>query len=270
MPRISTIVITFNEERNIARCLQSVETFSDEIIVLDSNSTDQTVEIARGLGARVITNDWPGYGKQKQLALEHATHSWVFSIDADEEVSPELGREIRSLDFSMDGYEMPRAVWYLNRWIKHGVWYPGYILRLFRRDKGSFTDDAVHEFVRVSGKVGRLHGDLLHYTYRDIHHHIEKMNDFTLIAAREMNEKGRRAGFRHIAVYPLLEFFKVYISKRGFLDGLAGVVVSVFHAFYVCLKYAKLHELGLRSQSLDADHLHSTDKTDTGTGDDGQ
>jgi hypothetical protein len=176
--------------------------------------------------------------------LENATHPWIFSIDADEEVSPELSSEIQSLDFSQDGYEMPRTVWYLNRWIKHGVWYPGYILRLFRRDRGSFTGDAVHEYVRVSGNVGRLRGDLLHYTYRNIHHHLEKMNEFTTIAAREMFDENRRAGVGQIAVYPFLEFLKVYFSKRGFLDGLAGFVIAVFHSFYVFLKYAKLLELG--------------------------
>jgi glycosyltransferase involved in cell wall biosynthesis len=200
MPKISTIVITFNEEDNITRCLDSVTAFSDEIIVVDSNSTDRTVELARRHGARVITNDWPGYGKQKQLALEQAEHPWVFSIDADEEVSSELAAEIKSLDFCENGYDMPRSVWYLNRWIKHGVWYPGYILRLFRRDKGAFTDDPVHEYVRVSGPVGRLRGDLLHYTYSDIHHHMDKMNAFTTISARDMFQEGRRIRDRRVSL----------------------------------------------------------------------
>ncbi|MEJ2722609.1 MAG: glycosyltransferase family 2 protein [bacterium] len=248
MARISSVIITFNEEKNIARCVGSVAPFSDEVIVVDSNSTDRTVEIAKGLGARVFTNPWPGYGRQKQWALEKATRPWVFSIDADEVVSPELAAEIQSLDFSRDGYEMPRAVWYLNRWIRHGVWYPGYILRLFRRDKGSFSDDPLHELVRVKGRIGRLRGDLLHYTYRDINHHLAKMNEFTTIAARQMFEDGRRAGVLQIAAYPFLEFLKVYVSKRGFLDGLAGFVIAAFHAFYVFLKYAKLRELRLCSR----------------------
>ncbi len=247
MPKISTVVITFNEEGNIGRCLRSVASFSDEIIVVDSNSTDRTVEIARDHGAQVFTNTWPGYGKQKQWALNKVAHPWVFSIDADEEVSPELATEIASLDFSKDGYEMPRAVWYLNRWIKHGVWYPGYILRLFRRDKGLFSEDPVHELVRVSGTVRRLRGDLLHYTYRDINHHLEKIEEFTTIAARQMFEEHRRAGVAHVVAYPFLEFLKVYISKRGFLDGLAGFVIAVFHSFYVFLKYAKLRELRMSS-----------------------
>jgi glycosyltransferase involved in cell wall biosynthesis len=232
MTEISTIVITYNEEDNIERCLTSVGPFSKEIIVVDSNSTDRTADIARGLGARVVSNDWPGYGRQKQFALENASHPWVFSIDADEEVSPELCAEIQALDFAHDGYEMPRRVWYQKRWIKHGVWYPGYVL---------------HESVRVSGSIGRLGGDLLHYSYRDIRHHLDKVNEFTTLAARQMLEQKRRAGAHHMTVLPFLEFFKVYIIKRGFLDGLAGLMIAAFHSFYVFLKYAKLREMILRS-----------------------
>lgn len=251
MPRISTIVITYNEEDNIERCLRSVAPFSDETVVVDSFSTDRTVEIARRCGARVISSEWPGYGKQKRIALKHATHEWVFSIDADEEVSPELCAEIKTIDFTHDGYEMPRSVWYLNRWIKHGVWYPGYVLRLFRKDKGQFTDDAVHEFVRVSGSVARLQSDLLHHTYHDIHHHLDKMNEFTTLAARQMLERRQRAGIPQIVFFPFLEFFKCYVTKRGFLDGFPGLAVSVLHGFYVFLKYSKLYEMCSRSPRPD-------------------
>lgn len=247
MAGISTIVITYNEEDNIERCLSSVAPFSEEIVVVDSNSTDRTVEIARGLGARVIVNEWPGYGKQKQLALESASHPWVFSIDADEEVSSELCAEISALDFAHDGYEMPRRVWYQNRWIKHGVWYPGYILRLFRKSRGSFTNDIIHESVRVSGSIGRLRGDLLHYSYRNIRHHLDKVNEFATLAAKQMFEQNRHAGIHNITVFPFFEFLKMYVIKRGFLDGLAGFMIAVFHSFYVFLKYAKLREMALRS-----------------------
>ena len=251
MPTISTIVITHNEESNIERCLRSAAPFSDEMIVVDSGSTDRTVEIARGCGARVITNEWPGYGRQKQFALAQATHEWVFSIDADEEVSPGLIREIQELDFSHAGYEMPRPVWYLNRWIRHGVWYPGYIIRLFRRDAGQFSEDTVHEAVELSGPVGRLKNDLLHYSFRDIDHHMEKMNEFTTLAAAQRHEEGRRAGVRHIVFTPFLEFLKVYFSKRGFLDGVAGFVIAFFHSVYVFEKYSKLYELGLNADAPD-------------------
>jgi glycosyltransferase involved in cell wall biosynthesis len=243
MPEISTIVITYNEERNIQRCLESVVPFSDEIVVVDSGSTDRTVEISRRYATRVISHEWLGYGRQKRLAMEHSTCPWVFSIDADEEVSSALGAEILSLDFEVDGYEMPRKAWYLNRWIEHSGWYPGYILRLFNRERGSFTDEIVHEYVDVSGKVGRLKNDLYHYSYRNVAHHVEKMNDLTTLAARQMDEQDRRAGIHNIAFYPFFEFLKVYFWKKGFLDGLAGITISALHAYYVFLKYAKLYEI---------------------------
>lgn len=247
MPRISTTVITFNEERNIERCLRSVAPVSDEILVVDSQSTDRTVEIAREFGARVITNPWPGYGRQKQFALENASHPWVFSIDADEAASPELCEEIRTLDFSRDGYEVPRKVWYMDRWIRHGVWYPGYVLRLFNRANASFSDDIIHESARVTGTVGRLRSDLLHYSYRNVAHHAKKIDEFTTLAARQMFERGRRAGVGHVVVLPLIEFLRAYVVKRGFLDGRAGFVIARMHALYVLQKYTRLRDLQLGS-----------------------
>jgi len=243
---ISTIVVCYNEERNIVRCLESCRSFSDEIIVVDSHSTDRTVELARPLATRVITHDWLGYGLQKQLALSHATRDWVFSIDADEAVSPELQVEIPSLDFAHDGYWMPRRTFYLGRWIRHSGWYPGYILRLFRRDRGRFTDEPLHEHVVVEGRTRRLSSDLLHYSYRSVSHHLQKMNDFTTLAARKMHDQGRRAHLRQMTVTPVLEFGKVYVLRRGFLDGFAGLVIALLHAYYVFLKYAKLWELDQR------------------------
>jgi glycosyltransferase involved in cell wall biosynthesis len=242
MPGISSIVITFNEEQNIRRCLESVAPFSDEIIVVDSLSTDRTVEIAREYATRVVEHEWLGYGRQKQLALDQARGEWVFSIDADEVVSPELAEEIGSLAPDCDGYEVPRLVWYLGRWIRHSGWYPGYVLRLFRRQAARFSEDAVHESVQLAGPRRRLRGDLLHYSYRDVAHHVAKINDFTSLAARQMDERGRRAGLVSLALTPGMEFLKVYLLRRGFLDGYPGLVVSTLHAWYVFLKYAKLRE----------------------------
>lgn len=245
---ISTILITFNEENNIGRCLESVKPFSDEVIVVDSGSTDRTVDIAREHGARVFQRDWPGYGPQKQYALEQATSPWVFSIDADEVVSPELCSAIQSLDPYRYGYQVARPVWYLGQWIRHSGWYPGWVTRLFRRESGAFTDEIVHESVRVSGSVGRLRGDLLHYSYRDISHHIDKMNGLSTLAAEKMYRRGRRAGFLSLLVVPWLQFNKTYFLRRGFLDGRAGVVVSLLHSVYVFLKYAKLRELQMHPE----------------------
>ncbi len=243
MSRISTVIIAFNEEERIQRCLESVVAFSSEIIVVDSLSTDRTVEIAREYATRVIEQEWLGYGRQKQFAVDSATQPWVFSIDADEVVSPELCREIQGLALDCDGYEVARPVWYLGRWIRHSGWYPGYVLRLFRRDSASVSDDAVHERVQVPGRTRRLRGDLLHYSYRDVAHHIEKMNEFTTLSAQQMYERGRRWGLASMLLKPFFEFQKVFLLKRGFLDGFAGLVVSVLHAYYVFLKYAKLWEL---------------------------
>ncbi|HEU4364532.1 MAG TPA: glycosyltransferase family 2 protein [Candidatus Krumholzibacteria bacterium] len=242
------MVITLDEELNIERCLRSVSPFASEVLVVDSGSRDGTVEIATRLGARVIHHPWPGYGPQKRFAVEHAVHDWVFSIDADEEVSPALAAEIASLDFALDGYDVPRAVRYLGRWIRHGIWYPGYVTRLFRRDRGAFTDDAIHESVRVSGRTGRLRADLFHYSYRDVDHHLAKMNEFTTLSAQKMFAERRRAGALRLALLPPLEFLRAYAAKGGLLDGYPGLVIALFHAHYVFLKYAKLRELWLRAE----------------------
>ena len=247
MPKFSAVVITYNEERNIKRCLDSVASIADEMLVVDSNSTDQTTAIATDCGARVITRDWPGYGEQKRFAVESAANDWVFSLDADEVVSPELAGEVQSLDFAKSGYEVPRRVWYLGRWIKHGGWYPGYVLRIFRRDKGQFNNEIVHEGVEIEGPVGKCDHDLLHYSYRDVAHHVDKINEFTTLAAEQMFAKGRRASLGKITVNPFFEFLKVHVQKGGFRDGLPGVAVSTLHAYYVFLKYLKLYELQSKS-----------------------
>ncbi|MCH7548891.1 MAG: glycosyltransferase family 2 protein [Candidatus Krumholzibacteriota bacterium] len=240
---ISTILITRDEEKDIERCLKSVRPFSDEIIVVDSGSTDRTVEIARAHDARVIEHEWLGYGPQKQLALEEAAQPWVFSIDADEVVTPALCQEIQTVARDCDGYEVARRVWYMGRWIRHSGWYPRYVIRLFRRDRGSFTGDAVHESVRIRGRTRRLREDLLHYSYRDVDDHMERINDFTTLAATQMFGRGRRSGLIRMVVTPWLQFHKVYILRRGFLDGFAGLVIALLHSMYVFLKHAKLREL---------------------------
>ena len=267
MEKLSTLIITYNEERNIERCLRSVLPISDEVLVVDSNSTDRTVEIAVAHGARVITRDWPGYGRQKQFAVEAAANNWIFSVDADEEISPALADEIRNLDFSKNGYEVPRRVWYLGRWITHGVWYPGYVLRMFRRDRGRFTDEIVHESADVPGPIGRFRNDIYHYSYRSVAHHVDKINDFTTLAARQMHGDGRSSSVAKIALYPTLEFLKVYFQKRGFLDGLAGLAVSLLHSYYVFLKYLKLYELQIGAGEADGGReAHDDDDKAVGAG----
>jgi glycosyltransferase involved in cell wall biosynthesis len=246
MVEISTVVITKNEERNLPRCLASVRSFSQEVVVVDSGSTDGTIEVATRAGARVIPQEWLGYGPQKQFALEQARSPWVLSIDADEEVSPELAAELGRLDFSADGYFVARRVWYLGRWIRHGTWNPDWVLRLFRRDRARFTPERVHERVELTGRVARLRWPLYHYSYRDIAHHLAKINEMTSLSAAQMAERGRRAGAIKLVLSPGWEFFRCYVLRRGFLDGDAGLAVAKLHAYYHFLKYAKLRELERR------------------------
>ena len=246
MNQISVIVITHNEEANLARCLDSVKSFAAEIVVVDSASADGTRAIAARFTDRVLIEPWRGYGPQKQFALEQARGPWVFSIDADEEVSPELAREIMALDGSGDGYLVPRVVWYLDRWIRHGVWYPDRVLRLFRRDRARFTLDSVHERVVLQGGAGCLEGALRHYSYRDIAHHVAKLNERASLAASQMAERGQRAGWVRLGLQPGWEFLRAYLLERGFLDGKAGFIVAALHSQYTFLKYARLHEQSVR------------------------
>jgi glycosyltransferase involved in cell wall biosynthesis len=219
-----------------------VKSFAREIVVVDSGSTDGTREVAAGFGARVITQEWLGYGKQKQFALEQASCPWAFSIDADEEASPALAAEISRLDFAAAGYFVARRVWYLGRWIDHGAWVPDFVMRLFRRDKARFTPDRVHERVEVNGRTARLSSPLHHYSYRDVAHHLAKINEMSSLAAAQMAERGRRASWIKLGLSPGWEFFRSYVLRGGFQDGAAGLTVAKLHAYYHFLKYAKLWE----------------------------
>jgi glycosyltransferase involved in cell wall biosynthesis len=243
MQKISTIVITFNEAANIERCLASVRSFSDEIVVVDSFSTDATADIARGYTSHVFQHAWLGYSGQKKFALAQTAHPWVFWIDADEEVSAELQNEITAATFDCDGYQLPRTTRYLDRWILHGTWYPEYVVRLFRKDKGAFTDAKVHERFALQGTIGRLHSPLRHYSYRDISHHVSKMNAFTTLAAGEMAGRGKHASGPDLWLRPLFHFVKGYVFKQGYRDGMAGLIVALLDCYYVFLKYAKLREM---------------------------
>lgn len=244
-PAIAAVVITKNEEANLARCLSSVLGWASEIVVVDSGSTDRTREIAARFTDRVLVREWPGYGLQKQFAIEQATAPWVFSIDADEEASPELSREIAGLPLDVAGYLVPRQVHYLGRWIRYGVWNPDRVLRLFRKDCGRFTPDRVHETVVLEGPVGRLQSPLRHYSFRDLSHHLEKLNDVTTLAALQMHERGRHVGLTRLLLQPGWEFARSYLLHQGFRDGVPGLVVAKLHAYHCFLKYAKLWELGL-------------------------
>ncbi len=239
---LSVIVITRNEAANIRDCLASVA-FADEWIVVDSGSTDGTVEIARAAGARVVeSHDWPGFGPQKNRALAHAQGEWVLAIDADERVTPELAAEIQAVlrDPQHDAYAIPRLSSFCGRFIRHSGWWPDHVVRLFRRDRGRFTDVAVHEKVLVEGSVGTLNAHFLHYTYPDLDSALAKMNRYSTDAARMMHVRGKRAGLASALGHATWTFIRIYILRRGFLDGKHGFVLAMVAMMGSFARYAKL------------------------------
>jgi glycosyltransferase involved in cell wall biosynthesis len=243
MKNISVIIITFNAAATLEKCLSSVADLSDDIVVVDSFSTDNTPAIAGRFTDRFYQQKWLGYSRQKQVALEKTKNDWVLWIDSDEEVSEALKKEIAACDGSRDGYYLNRKTRYLNRWINHCGWSPDYVLRLFRKDRGRFNDAVVHEGIELKGSTNRLTGKLHHYTYRDIRHHIEKMNQFTSLAAEGMAARGKKSGWLKLSFHTVGHFIKTYFIKKGFLDGTAGLIVCILSSCYVFLKYAKLWEM---------------------------
>ena len=256
MPKLSVTVITKNEATDIGAALASVA-FADEIIVVDSHSTDETVAIARQSTDRVFVRDWAGYIDQKNYAAAQAANDWILSLDADERVTPPLADEIKALlqrEPAQQAYRIPRVAWHFGRWIRTTDWYPDYQLRLYDRRSAQWTGRYVHEAVTVRGTVGQLRHELEHYAYRDIADHLETMDRYTTYAARQMYESGRRAGLLQVAGHPPLAFLRNYIARGGFRDGVAGLTISAMNSYYVFLKFAKLWELQnseLRTQNLE-------------------
>lgn len=243
--KLSVTIITRNESANLAAALESV-LWADEIVVVDSESTDDTVAIANRYTPRVIVRAWPGYSAQKNFAAAHASHDWILSLDADERVSPALATEIRALLQSPPraaGYRIPRVTFHLGRWIRTTDWYPDYQLRLYDRTRARWQERLVHESVRVDGAVETLRGELQHYAYRDVAHHLQTMDRYTTLAARQMFDEGRQAGWFDVLIHPRLAFFRNYVLRGGFRDGMPGLIISAMNAYYVGLKFAKLWEL---------------------------
>lgn len=244
MPKLSVTIITFNEAAHIAAALDSVA-WADERVVVDSGSTDDTVAIARAHADRVEVRAWQGYAAQKNYAASIARHDWIFSLDADERVGVALTDEIRALlatEPAVHGYRVPRVTSYLGQWIRSTDWWPDWQLRLYDRRVAHWTRVHVHESVRVPGPVERLRGELLHYPYTDIADHLETIDRYTTMAARELHAGGRRSGFLRIAVHPPLAFLRNYVMRGGFRQGTTGLIVSWLNSYYVLLKFAKLWE----------------------------
>jgi glycosyltransferase involved in cell wall biosynthesis len=241
---ISAIVVCMNEEANIAACLESVR-WCDEVVVIDSFSTDRTVEIARSHADLVIERPWPGMAAQKQFALEQAKGEWILSLDADERCTPQLRAAIGDAlanPGQAAGFEMKRHVFYLGRWIDHGGWYPDWKLRLARRDRARFTGHGPHDRLEVDGPTQRLDAELVHYTYRNFSQHLRTVDRFSDVFAQEWLAAGRRFSLLDALFHPPLKFLDCYVWKRGFLDGWAGFVIALTSAFYVFAKQVKLRE----------------------------
>ena len=251
-PEISAIVVCFNEEDNIRDCLESLR-WCDEIVVVDSFSSDGTVEICRQYTDRVIQRPWAGYRDQKAFAHSQATKDWVMLVDADERVPPELRDEIRDalrrFGSRYAAFLVPRLVYYLGRWWRRGGWYPDYDIRLFRRDLAIWGGSDPHERILVSGKARRLKQPLHHFSYRDIGDHLRRINHFTDVSSGELRGQGKRWHWMDNLSRPAFRFFRSYVWKRGFVEGFPGFFVAATAAVYVFLKYAKLRERELREGS---------------------
>jgi len=245
--KISATIITLNEESNIKAACESVA-WADEVVVVDSNSTDATRIIAEACGARVITNAWPGFGAQKQFAAEQAKHEWIFSLDADERVSDELKKSIQSLrdtKETADGYLVARRTYYQQRWIRGGGWYPDRQLRLFKKSMGHWKQRHIHESVTMNpgARVEKLAGDLLHYTSQDAAHHHRMIGErYAPLAARQMFEEGRRTSALGVASAGPAAFIRSLILKGGLRDGFAGFTIASFAAHHAFLKHLMLWE----------------------------
>ena len=242
--RLSVILIAMTEEASIARTLRSVA-FADEIVVVDSGSSDRTVEIARELGAKVtVTDDWPGFGPQKNRALDLATGDWVLSLDADEWLTAESAEEIRRAvgegAAGVAAFRLPRRSSFCGRFMRHSGWWPDYVVRLFRRGSARFSDDTVHEHVIVEGNTGTLREPIMHETFVDLDDMLGKMNSYSTLAAKRLRQDGKSAGLAQAVLRALWAFIRTYFLRAGFLDGREGFMLAVATAEGTYYRYAKL------------------------------
>lgn len=248
MPKLSAVIITKDEEWNIGRCIDSLKGVADDIVVVDSGSTDNTEAICKEKGARFVYNKWEGYIEQKNFANNLAKHPYILSIDADEALSEQLRNSILEAKDSLeaDGYEMNRLTNYCGKWIRHGGWYPDRKLRLFHRDKFEWGGEKIHEAMVMkesNARIERFSGDMLHYSYYNISQHIAQANHFTNMTAELAVEKGKRSCMFKIIFSPAVKFIRDYILKLGFLDGYYGYIVCRISAQATFMKYSKIRQI---------------------------
>jgi glycosyltransferase involved in cell wall biosynthesis len=242
MVKISGVIMARNEETNIEDAIKSLN-FTDQIVVTDTGSTDNTLELAKKAGAEVYHIEFAGFGKSKQKSLEYCDGEWIIFLDADERVSPELAKKLKSIvesNTSIDGYKLNRLTYFLGKPIKHSGWYPDYVTRFFKKDKGKFNNKMVHESIEIEGEVGRVDEVIEHYSYKNLEQYIDKANEYSTLSALEMAEEGKRFGLINLIFRPIFIFFKMFVIKLGFLDGLRGFLLAVLSSYHVFLKYAKL------------------------------
>jgi glycosyltransferase involved in cell wall biosynthesis len=240
---ISVAVITKNEENNIEDALKSVSD-ANEIIVVDAFSTDRTIELCKKYTNKVVQHEWLGFAHQKQLAVDATAGPWVLILDADERVTPELKKEIADtlLNTTCDGFYIPRKNYFLGKWIKHSGWWPDNTLRLFKKEKGHLEPREVHEKIVLDGNVGYLTHPIAHYSYWSITDFIIRMENYSSLAAKEIRKSSGRAGLFSLTIKPIATFIKMYLLRRGFLDGRRGLILAALYGFYTFLKYAKTWE----------------------------
>jgi glycosyltransferase involved in cell wall biosynthesis len=243
-PSISVVIMARNEDKNIGEAIDSVS-FASQIVVADTGSSDSTMELARQAGAEVHSIVFDGYGVSKNRALTFAKCNWILSLDADERVSPKLAESIVKIvdNPKFDGYTIPRLTYFLGKPVRHSGWYPEYVLRLFKKSKGEFSERLVHESIRLDGPTGKLDGLLYHYSYRDLDSYLEKMNIYSTLNAQELYRSGKTSHFLDMLIHPLSTFIKMYVLNAGFLDGYHGFLLAGLSSFNVFTKYAKLRQL---------------------------
>jgi len=250
--KIAAVIITYNEEDRLPDALASVREVADEIVVVDSFSTDRTVEIAREAGARVVQNRFEDYGQQKNFAMTQAGSEWILNLDADERVSPELQRAIAAwkggaAPLNASAFAIKRKTFYLGRWIRHSGWYPDRKIRLFRKDAAAWHG-RIHERLDVRGTVARLDGDILHFTYRDIGDHVRRLDRYSAFQAEEIIRQEKKCLFLRLAILPPVTFLRHYFWKSGILDGFPGLVIALVQSWGTAMKYLKAIALKRRQR----------------------
>ena len=251
MIKLSAVIITLNEEKNIARCIESLKSVADEILVVDSISTDKTREICLSHGVRFVEQKFLGYVEQKNYALKLATYDHVLSLDADEALDEKLQQEIQLIkkDFKYDGYKFNRLTQYNGFWVRHSGWYPDIKLRIVKKEKAQWVGNNPHDALEVNGLVSHIAGDLLHYSYDSISAHVLQTNKFSTIEAQSLFARGKRSTILKIVTRPPFQFFKDYILRKGFLDGRYGFIICFINSLYVLLKYAKMMDMQLNKKT---------------------